>query len=82
MVPTTFHGIKSGSAISTRQTGTPNPFFGMLSAIRMPSGISIARMTSEKIRLRSSASQKRGECRISVNQSVPAQKNWLLPKVS
>ncbi len=26
IVPTTFHGMSSGSAISTRQTGTPQPF--------------------------------------------------------
>ncbi len=55
MVPTTFHGISSGSAISTRQTGTPQPFFGMVSAMKMPSGTSIARMMKEKIRLRDSS---------------------------
>lgn len=82
MVPTTFHGIRSGSAIRTRQTGTPRPFFGMLSAMTMPSGISMARMIAEKIRLRVSASQKRSDVSTWTYQSVPAQKNWLLPKVS
>ena len=81
-MPTTFHGMSSGSAISTRQTGTPQPFLGMLSAMKMPSGISIARMTAEKIRLRPIASQKRSDDRISANHSDPAQKNWLLPNVS
>ena len=54
----------------------------MLSAMKMPSGISIARMMAEKMRLRPIASQKRSECSISSNQSVPAQKNSLLPNVS
>lgn len=49
MVPTTFHGISSGRDIRTRQKLAQNPFFGMLSATKMPSGISIARMTPEKI---------------------------------
>ena len=48
----------------------------------MPSGISMARMMAEKMRLRPIASQKRSDDRISSNQSVPAQKNWLLPNVS
>lgn len=54
----------------------------MLSAMKMPSGTWIARMIIEKIRLRPSAFQKRSDDRMSANQSVPAQKNWLLPKVS
>ena len=48
----------------------------------MPSGTSIARMMAEKIRLRISAAWKRSEVRISLNHSVPFQKNWLLPNVS
>ncbi len=82
MVPTTFHGMSSGSAISTRQTGTPQPLLGMLRAMTMPSGISIARTTREKIRLRPIDSQNRCEWRISANQSEPFQKNSLLPNVS
>ena len=82
IVPTTFHGISSGSAIVTRQTGTPQPFLGMLSASKMPSGTSMARMMPEKTRLRPIACQKRSECRISSNQAVPAQKKTLLPNVS
>ncbi|MNT87923.1 hypothetical protein D3C72_2284020 [compost metagenome] len=74
--------MRRGKAISTRQTGTPRPFFGMLSAMMMPSGISMARMIAEKIRLRVSASQNRSEVSTSTYQSVPAQKNSLLPKVS
>ena len=61
MVPTTFHGMSSGSAISTRQIGTPIPFFGMLRAMKMPSGICSARTISEKTRLRCNAAQKRSE---------------------
>ena len=82
IVPTTFHGMSSGSAISTRQVGTPQPERGMLSAMKMPSGIWMARMMAEKMRLRPIASQKRSEARISSYQEVPAQKKTLLPKVS
>ncbi|MNV66521.1 hypothetical protein D3C71_1592780 [compost metagenome] len=74
-MPTTFHGTSSGNAMVTRQTGTPMPDFGILSAIKMPSGISIDRMMPENRRLRPSAFQKRSEARISSNHWVPAQKN-------
>ena len=33
MAPTTFHGMSSGNAISTRQTETHGPLRGMVSAI-------------------------------------------------
>ena len=39
IAPTTFHGIKSGIDISTKQTGTPKPSFGIVSAIAIPNGI-------------------------------------------
>ena len=87
IVPTTFHGISSGRAISTRQTATFQPSRGMARATTMPSGISMARMIAENRRLRHSASKKRppssfdGSSR-SWNQPTPFQKNWLLPKVS
>ena len=54
MVPTTFHGISSGSARMIRQAATRQPSRGIDSATRMPSGISIASTVAEKNRLRSS----------------------------
>ena len=48
MVPTTFHGMSSGSAISTRHADAQTPLRGIVSAIATPSGISIARMIAEK----------------------------------
>ncbi len=48
----------------------------------MPSGTSIARITREKTRLRQSADQKRSECSVCSNQSVPAQKKTFWPNVS
>ena len=42
MAPTTFHGMSSGSAISTRQTETHGPLRGMASAMARPSGTSIS----------------------------------------
>ena len=42
MVPTTFHGISSGSAISTRQKRHRQPSRGIESATMIPSGTSIS----------------------------------------
>ena len=39
IAPTTFHGIKRGIDIKTKQTGTPIPSFGIVSAIAIPKGI-------------------------------------------
>ena len=83
MVPTTFQGISSGSAIRIRHTGTPMPFFGIDSAMAIPSGISMAStMAGEDEVALSSASWKRLEVSTSSYHSVPAQKNSLSPKVS
>ncbi len=87
MVPTTLNGISSGSARITRQTATVQPSRGIDSATTMPSGISIARMIAEKIRLRHSEAKKRSPRSVvgssnSLNQPTPFQKNWLLPNVS
>ena len=87
IVPTTFHGISSGSARITRQAATVQPSRGIDSATTMPSGTSIARMTKEKNRLRPSEARKRPPRSVegsssSLNQPTPFQKNWLLPKVS
>ena len=49
IVPTTFHGISNGSDIRTRQKLDQKPDFGMFSATKIPSGISIARMMPENI---------------------------------
>ncbi len=43
IAPTTFQGIKSGIAISTRHTDTHGPLRGIVNAIATPSGTSIAR---------------------------------------
>ena len=82
IVPTTFHGISSGSDIITRQKLAQNPDFGMFSATKIPNGTSIARMMPENISWRPSASHIRSEDSISSNHSSPAQKNWLFPNVS
>ena len=42
MAPTTFHGMSSGNAISTRHTETHGPLRGMASAMARPSGISMS----------------------------------------
>ena len=68
IAPTTFHGISSGSAISTRQTETHGPLRGMASAMARPSGISMTRMMPVKRSWRSSAAWKRSECSTSSNQ--------------
>src|ERR1700745_3387455 len=59
MVPTTFHGMRSGSARMTRQAATCQPSRGIDRAITMPSGTSIARITAEKNRLRPREARKR-----------------------
>ena len=59
MAPTTFHGMSSGSAISTRQTDTQGPLRGMASAMARPSGISMARTMAVNRIWRSSAAWKR-----------------------
>ena len=87
MVPTTFHGINSGSARITRHAATVQPWRGIDSATTMPSGTSIARMMAENSRLRPSEARKRPPRSVegsssSLNQPTPFQKNWLLPNVS
>ena len=87
IVPTTFHGIRSGSAMITRQTATCQPWRGIDSATTMPSGTWIKSMIAEKNRLRQSEAKKRSPRSVvgsssSLNQPTPFQKNWLLPKVS
>ena len=66
MAPTTFHGMSSGSAISTRQTETHGPLRGMASAIASPSGTSMARISAVNRICRSSAAWKRSECSTSL----------------
>jgi hypothetical protein len=87
MVPTTFHGISSGSAMMTRQAATRQPSRGIDSATMMPSGTSMARMIAENARLRHNDAKKRCPRSLdgssnSLNQPAPFQKNWLFPKVS
>ena len=82
IAPTTFHGISSGSAISTRQTETHGPRRGIVSAIATPSGTSIARMMPVKASWRISEAWKRSECSTCSNHFTPSKKKTLLPKVS
>ena len=87
MVPTTFHGISNGKAMTTRQKATAQPWRGIDSATTIPSGTSIRRMMAENSRLRQSESKKRSPSWLdgsssSWNQPIPFQKNWLLPKLS
>ncbi len=82
IVPTTLNGISSGSAIRTRQSEDQNPRFGMLSAMKMPSGTSIARMIPVKSTCRPSAARTRSEESTSSYHSRPAQKKTLFPNVS
>ena len=44
IAPTTFHGIKRGMDIKTRQIETPIPFLGIVKAIAIPNGISITKI--------------------------------------
>ncbi len=74
--------MSSGSAIKTSVTEDQKPFFGMFSAMKMPSGTSMARMIAENSTCRPSAACSRSEWIISSNQSKPAQKKSLFPKVS
>jgi hypothetical protein len=67
-VPTTLKGIRSGSAISTRQSEAQKPFFGMLSAMKMPSGTWISSTMAENRICRPSASHMRSLCSRSSNQ--------------
>jgi hypothetical protein len=82
IAPTTFHGIRSGRAISTRQTETHGPLRGIASAIATPSGTSIARMMPVKASWRSSDAWKRSECSTCSNHFTPSKKKMLFPKVS
>ena len=82
IAPTTFQGISSGRAISTRHTDTHGPLRGMVSAIATPSGTSITRIVKVKNSCRPSAAWKRGEPSTSSNQRMPAQKKVLAPNVS
>jgi hypothetical protein len=87
IVPTTFQGISSGNAITTRQSATPKPRRGMDRATAMPSGIWIARQIALNSSVRQSESKKRRPSSVegsssSRNHSVPFQKNSLFPKLS
>ena len=87
IVPTTFHGISSGSASTTSEKATPQPSRGMASATTMPRGISIASTIAEKARLRHSEAKKRPPSSVAGSSSswyqpTPFQKNLLLPNVS
>ena len=83
MAPTTFHGMSSGSAMSTRQTETQGPLRGMASAMARPSGISISKDDGGEQDL----AHQRGMEAVGMQHLLepaarPAQKNTLSPKVS
>ena len=83
MAPTTFQGMRSGSAISTRQTETQGPERGMASAMATPRGTSMSEDEAGEEEL--AAERRRGsagERSTSWNQPTPCQKKTLLPKVS
>jgi hypothetical protein len=82
IAPTTFHGMSSGSAISTRHTEAHTPRLGMASAIMTPSGIWMARMIAVNRNCRPSAAWKRSERSTSAYHFTPSKKNTLSPKVS
>ncbi len=84
IVPTTFHGMSIGSAITTRLAPTVQPRRGRHSATAMPSGTSISSAVREKARLRISAPRKRAPISVaglrrSRNQEAPFQKKWFSP---
>jgi hypothetical protein len=87
IVPTTFHGMSIGSAITTSASPTSQPFRGTHNAIAMPSGTSIIRQTSEKASVRNSASLNLAPISVagfrrSRNQASPFQKKLFAPIVS
>ena len=82
MAPTTFHGMRSGIAISTRQTETHGPRRGMARAMATPSGTSMARMRKVNTSWRCRAWWKRSECSTSSNHLTPSKKKTFSPKVS
>ena len=82
IAPTTFHGISSGSAISTRQTDTQGPVRGMVSAMATPSGISMIRITPVKTSWRTKEAWNRSEVRICSYHLNPSKKKTLSPNVS
>ncbi|CFL81659.1 Uncharacterised protein [Bordetella pertussis] len=71
MVPTTFQGISSDSAMTTSTAEARQPLAGMASASRMPSGISINSTASEKPIWRHSAPCSSSSCNTAANHSVP-----------
>ena len=76
IAPTTFHGISSGSAISTRQTETQRPLRGMASAMATPSGTSISEDDDGEEQLAAAAPRgSASECSTSSNQSTPEEEH-------
>ena len=82
IAPTTFQGMRSGSAISTRHTDTHGPERGMVSAMATPSGISMARMMLVKTIWRRKEAWNRSEVRTCSYHLNPSKKKTLSPKVS
>ncbi|MNL01787.1 hypothetical protein D3C87_1222700 [compost metagenome] len=71
IVPTTFHGISSDSAMMTSTAEARQPLAGMASASRMPSGISTSSTASEKPSWRIRASCSSASRSTVRNHSVP-----------
>gem|GEM_PF-5855306 len=71
IVPTTFHGISSDSAMITSTADARQPLAGIDSASRMPSGIWISSTANEKPICRKSAPCSSSSCSTAANHSVP-----------
>ena len=82
IAPTTFHGISSGSAMSTRQTEAHGPLRGIARAMATPRGISMARITPVKTSWRPKEAWNRSEVRTCWYHLNPSKKKTLSPKVS
>ena len=77
-----FHGTSSGREIMARVIPTQNFRLGMQSAIAMPSGIWIVRISAENNVLLPKLAQKRPDPNISLYQSVPTQNRTSRMKIS
>ena len=82
IAPTTFQGMRSGIAISTRQTETQGPRRGIAKAMATPSGTSMARMIPVNSICRRSELWKRSECSTASNHLTPSKKKTFSPNVS
>ena len=74
--------LASGMDIKIKQTGTPQPFLGIVNAIAIPNGSCINKIIKVKIACLPKDAWNLSECKISLNHLVPSHAKTLLPKVS